>query len=236
MDPDPSPAPTAPDPQIADHDRPACAAEAAVTLPRPDLPEHRRPESVLTQLRARHGRDTAVWVFGYASLIWRPEFDAEEHRPASIRGWHRCLRMRSRVNRGTPEQPGLVFALMSGGACRGFVYRLPTRDIEGQLQRLWAREMAIGVYDPRWLPAQTPGGIVPALAFTLSRRSPAWTGPLPDEELLHILRHARGRYGTTLDYLLQTSQALRRHGVHDRAIERMVRLAQRHGLCEATER
>ncbi len=40
-----------------------------------------------------------------------------------------------------------------------------------------------------------------ALAFTLSRMSPACLPRLPDEELVHILRHARGRYGTTLEYL-----------------------------------
>jgi cation transport protein ChaC len=51
--------------------------------------------------------------------------------------------------------------------------------------------------------------------------------------MLEILRHARGRYGTTLDYLLQTAAALREHGVRDREIERLVRLAHRHGLCAA---
>jgi cation transport protein ChaC len=111
------------------------------------------------------------------------------------------------------------------------VYRLPPRDLEGQFERLWAREMPIPVYDPRWLHAQTPQGPVHALAFTLSRRSPSWTGPIADEQMVEILRHSRGRYGTTLDYLLQTAQALRAHGVRDREIERLVRLAGHHGLC-----
>jgi hypothetical protein len=38
--------------------------------------------------------------------------------------------------------------------------------------------MPNGVYDPRWLPCPTPHGPVPALAFTLSRRSPSYTGEL----------------------------------------------------------
>jgi cation transport protein ChaC len=196
-----------------------------------DLPPHRQPQHVLAAHRARFGGDAPVWVFGYGSLIWRPEFEAVERWPARVGGWHRCLRMRSRINRGTPERPGLVFALMSGGACRGVVYRLPPRDLEGQFERLWAREMPIPVYDPRWLHAQTPQGPVHALAFTLSRRSPSWTGPIADEQMVEILRHSRGRYGTTLDYLLQTAQALRAHGVRDREIERLVRLAGHHGLC-----
>lgn len=197
------------------------------------LPPERRPQAVLAAHRARFGPDAPVWVFGYASLIWRPEFDAVERRAAQVVGWHRCLRMHSRINRGTPERPGLVFALVNGGACRGFVYRLPPQDLPAQFERLWAREMPIGVYDPRWLPARTAAGSVHALAFTLSRRSPSWTGPIADERMLEILRHARGRYGTTLDYLLQTAAALREHGVRDREIERLVRLAHRHGLCAA---
>jgi glutathione-specific gamma-glutamylcyclotransferase len=202
-------------------------------LPDEALPPTRRAQTVLAAHRARFGQRAEVWIFGYASLIWRPEFESAERRAATVAGWHRCLRMRSRINRGTPQQPGLVFALVSGGTCRGVVYRLPARRLDEQFARLWAREMPTGVYEPRWLQARTDQGPVPALAFTLSRRSPNWTGPIDDAQMVDILRHASGRYGTTLDYLLQTAQALREHGVVDREIERLVRLAHRHGLCKA---
>ena len=171
-----------------------------------------------------------IWIFGYASLIWRPEFDAVEHRGALVRGWHRALRMRSRINRGTPQQPGLVFALLPGGSCRGVVYRLRREHADAELDRLWAREMVTGVYDPRWLPCHTAHGTVSALAFTLSRRSDSYMGRLADEQMLHILRHASGRFGTTLAYLTDTAKALSAQGVRDREIERLMALAQRHGL------
>jgi cation transport protein ChaC len=190
----------------------------------------RDPAPSLHRLRAMwHGRPER-WVFGYASLIWRPEFDAAEHRSARVHGWHRALRMRSRVNRGTPQVPGLVCALLPGGACRGVVYRLRPENTEAELEHLWAREMPTGVYDPRLLPCHTPQGPVLALAFTLSRRSEACLPRLPDSEVLHILRHARGRYGSTLEYLVETAAALRERGVHDREIERLMALARQHGL------
>ncbi len=185
---------------------------------------------MLERLRAQWGGRHDLWVFGYASLIWRPEFDAVERRDASVHGWHRALRMRSRVNRGTPELPGLVFALLPGGSCRGVVYRLARERAHDELDRLWAREMPTGVYDPRWLPCRTSQGVVQALAFTLSRCSEACLPRLPDEQVLHVLRHARGRYGSTLDYLADTAQALLAQGVRDREIERLMRLARRHGL------
>ena len=190
----------------------------------------RDPAEGLRQLRAAWRAHHEWWVFGYASLIWRPEFDAAEHHPALVRGWHRALRMRSRVNRGTPQQPGLVFALLPGGACRGVVYRLRAESAEEELGRLWAREQPTGVYDARLLPARTPQGVVPALAFTLSRRSVACLPRLPDAEMLHVLRHAHGRYGSTLDYLAQTAHALRERGLRDREIERLMALARAHRL------
>jgi len=190
----------------------------------------RDPALSLSALRRQWGGRGDLWIFGYASLIWRPEFEASEHRTALVHGWHRALRMRSRINRGTPQQPGLVFALLPGGACRGVVYRLPRERADTELERLWAREMPTGVYDPRWLPCRTPQGEVPALAFTLSRRSESYMGRLPDEQMLHILQHASGRYGTTLNYLASTAHALRQRGVHDREVERLMALARQHGL------
>ncbi|HOB94840.1 MAG TPA: gamma-glutamylcyclotransferase [Aquabacterium sp.] len=186
--------------------------------------------ALLAQVRQQWGGHTDLWVFGYASLIWRPEFDAAEHRPALVRGWHRALRMRSRVNRGTPDQPGLVYALMSGGMCRGMVYRIPKERGRDELDRLWLREMPTGVYDPRWLRCHTGDGDVMALAFTLSRRSPNYTGRIDDPSLLAILRHAHGRYGSTLDYLVRTAEALRQHRMCDRESERLLALARREGL------
>lgn len=179
---------------------------------------------------ATQGRQD-LWIFGYASLIWRPEFEPAERRMAHVHGWHRAFRMRSRINRGTVERPGLVFALMPGGSCRGMVFRLQAQTATEDLQRLWQREMPVaGVYTPRWLPCHTGRGLVAGLAFTLPRHSDSHLGRLPDAQMLDILRHARGRYGSTLDYLVQTADSLKAHGLRDREVERLVQLARRHGL------
>jgi glutathione-specific gamma-glutamylcyclotransferase len=191
----------------------------------------RDPQRMLARTAAQWGGCGDAWIFGYASLIWRPEFHSEEHRPARVHGYHRALRMRSRVNRGTPDRPGLVFALLAGGSCHGVVYRIARERVFDELQRLWDREMITGVYDPKWLRCRTPHGDVQALAFTLHRASPSYTGRLTDDEVLRILRAAEGRFGSTLDYLLQTAQSLRERGVRDREIERLVALARQHQLA-----
>jgi glutathione-specific gamma-glutamylcyclotransferase len=191
----------------------------------------RDPQALLARTRREWGGRADLWIFGYASLLWNPEFESVEHRSAFVRGWHRALRMASRINRGTPERPGLVFALLPGGSCHGAVYRVPRTQAAATLEALWAREMPTGVYDPRWLPCRTAAGEVRALAFTLSRKSPQHTGRLDDERVIDILRHSRGKYGSTLDYLLATAQCLAERGVRDREIERLVALSRRHGLA-----
>jgi glutathione-specific gamma-glutamylcyclotransferase len=182
----------------------------------------RDPAPMLARAKNEWGGKGDLWVFAYASLIWRPDFDPSEQRLARVHGWHRALKMWSRVNRGTPECPGLVFALLPGGSCQGAVLRVPQRDGEAVLHQLWDREMMTGVYDPKWLPCQTPGGTVRALGFTLSRKSPNFTGDLPAQRYREIFAASRGRYGSTLDYARQTLQCLQQHGIHDHALHRLL--------------
>jgi glutathione-specific gamma-glutamylcyclotransferase len=166
-----------------------------------------------------------LWVFAYGSLVWRPEFEFAERQHAMAYGWHRALQMWSTINRGTPEFPGLVFALLKGGSCHGVVYRIPGSVAEASLLQLWEREMPGGVYDPRWLRCQTATGAVNALAFTLCKSSPRYCGELSDQQYRAIFQQARGRYGTTLDYAKQTYASLRSEGIEDRALAKILQLA-----------
>jgi len=95
---------------------------------------------------------------------------------------------------------------------------------------LWAREMPTGIYDPNWLSCRTAQGRVKALTFTLHRKSPSHTGPVPDAQMVDILRTANGRYGSTLHYLMETAASLKGCGIRDRGGERRVALARRHAL------
>jgi len=187
----------------------------------------RDPAPMLERALNEWGGHQDLWVFGYGSLIWRPDFDYAERRAAKVHGWHRALKMWSRINRGTPECPGLVFGMLSGGSCRGMVFRVDKAHARQVMINLWQREMITAVYDPRWLTCQTPHGPVQALAFTLSRKSPNHTGELPDHEYCRIFEQARGRYGTTIDYAQATYDELRKHGIHDQALARLIALAKK---------
>lgn len=181
-----------------------------------------RRASLDTALREwRAGED--VWVYGYGSLIWRPDFDFLERRLATLHGHHRALCLWSRVNRGTPECPGLVFGLDRGGSCRGVVYRLAGRQVPDYFPALWDREMSTGAYLPRWLRCATEHGPVNALVFIMNRANPAYIRALPEPELLAIVRRASGRYGPCTEYVVQTAQALRQAGIRDARLEQIAR-------------
>lgn len=189
--------------------------------------DERDPQPLLAQtLRKWEQQGGDLWVFGYASLIWRPEFEHTEERLAQVHGWHRSLQMWSHINRGSPECPGLVFALLSGGSCVGKVFRIPQRHVPEILTRLWLREMPGGVYDPRWVHCQTAPGAVKALAFTLSRHSRSFTGPLADAQYRSVFARSKGCFGTTLDYARQTYDSLLQCGIDDAALRRILSLAE----------
>jgi glutathione-specific gamma-glutamylcyclotransferase len=182
----------------------------------------RDPAQMLARTLAHWGGGKDLWLFGYASLIWNPGFEFTEQRAARIFGHHRALQMLSRINRGTPEQPGLVFALISGGSCQGVVYRVPRSQGAAVLRALWQREMPTATYNPHWLQCHTARGVVSALAFVLPRSSPNYTGALSMPRYRKIFTRATGRYGSTRDYALKTYLALQQHGIEDGALRRIL--------------
>lgn len=181
----------------------------------------RRASLQATMAALPTGQD--IWIYGYGSLIWRPEFDFAERRYALLHGYHRALCLWSRVNRGTPENPGLVFGLDVGGSCRGVVFRIDHSRAPDIMDALWQREMPSGAYIPRWLNCRTENGPVTALVFTMDRNADGYVPTLPQEHLLHIVRNAHGKYGPCIDYVLDTADALRQHDIDDKRLSALAR-------------
>jgi len=202
------------------------SATLSTTPPAPDTFRLWTPEERQTSMREAlahcpPGQD--VWIYGYGSLIWRPEFDFAEARRARLYGYHRALCLWSRVNRGTPECPGLVFGLDRGGACCGMAYRLPADSVSDVFPALWHREMSTGAYLPRWLWCDTAAGKIRALVFVMDRANVGYAGALPQDEMLAIVRRASGRYGPCTEYVTATAQALRAAGIRDARLDAIAR-------------
>ncbi len=167
-----------------------------------------------------------LWVYGYGSLIWRPDFEFAEQRQALLRGYHRALCLWSRINRGTPEQPGLVFGLDVGGSCRGMAFRIPADSVPKVFDALWLREMPSGAYIPRWLRCRTSQGDIRALVFTMNRKTDAYVPRMPDEQLRQVVYSAQGTNGPCIEYVMETASALQRSKILDKRLQSVVQLLQ----------
>ena len=193
------------------------------------LPEAELEKSLNVALAERR-TDAPVWVFGYGSLVWNPMMRFAERRVAKVRGYHRGFYLWSKVNRGSPERPGLVLGLDHGGSCGGVAYRLHADHVLEEFKLLWRREMLTGDYSARWVEACTNSGLVNALTFVVDRATPGYTGRLSDEDIINIVVDAHGHFGSCADYLLETATSLTQHGISDQRMRRLARLlmARRH--------
>jgi cation transport protein ChaC len=183
----------------------------------------RRARSLRETLARAPDPDT-VHVFAYATLMWRPCFEAEARLPATLHGYRRELSIWSVFARGTPEAPGLGFALEehAGGSCDGIVYRLPPGTSETDLEPLWEREMWTDGYRAEWVEVSVGDGTVPALTFVIRQDHPQYAGRLPVDVKAEYIASATGKYGPCRDCLAETVTELRALGFADPDLEEVL--------------
>lgn len=163
-----------------------------------------------------------MWVFGYGSLIWNPEFEVAEAVVARVEGWHRSFCMRSIHHRGTEAEPGLVLALdrAEGAHCDGLAFRVAPGAEAATLHLLRERELISSAYLETTLPAHLAGGQeVEALAYVIDRGHVQYCGGLPLEEQAQIIAQACGGRGPNRDYLWSTAAHLAALGIADDDLE-----------------
>jgi glutathione-specific gamma-glutamylcyclotransferase len=172
-----------------------------------------------------------LWVFGYGSLIWRPGFAFIERVPAQLFGLHRALCVYSFVHRGTPERPGLVLGLDSGGACRGVAYRV-SADLRAEtISYLRGREQVTAVYRETTRSitlSSQPQRRVTALLYIVDHSHPQYAGRLQLDAQLHLVRQGHGKSGPNVDYVLSTVKALEGLGYRDRELHLLAQRLQGH--------
>ena len=163
-----------------------------------------------------------MWVFGYGSLIWNPEFPVAERQIARATGWHRSFCMRSIHHRGTEAAPGLVLALDADpkAHCDGVAFRVMPGQEDATLQALRERELISSAYLERWLEVTfADGRQVSALVYVIDPDHVQYCGGLPLEEQARIIAHAVGGRGPNSDYLFSTARHLAELGIADADLE-----------------
>jgi len=170
-----------------------------------------------------------LWVFGYGSLMWRPDFLHVEMQEARLFGYHRAPCIFSWHHRGTEDNPGLVMGLDAGGSCKGRVLRVKRQEAPGVLDYLHDREMISGVYKPKIHGVHFSKGrtrVRPALCFVAERNHVQYAGGLDFDGQVKLIRHGVGPSGKCVDYFAETIAHMDELGIADGPLHRLLAAVQ----------
>lgn len=156
-------------------------------------------------------------IFGYGSLIWRPDFPHLRRTPGWIEGWTRRFWQGSTDHRGLPGAPGRVVTLLEepGARCGGVLYELDPSAAAEVLEGLDVRER--GGYERHEVRMSPRDGGPPerALVYIATPDNPNYLGPASLDEIVECVLRSRGPSGPNTEYLLRLDEALARLGLPD---------------------
>ena len=159
-----------------------------------------------------------AWIFGYGSLVWRPDFPFAERAVGHIQGFCRRFWQGSPDHRGTHEAPGRVVTLVpeAGARCGGVAFRVLVADRDAVLATLDERESGgferIAVDFQFAESARSAAG---ALVYVAAHGNPNFLGHAPTPAIASQIRACAGKSGTNTDYALRLADSLRALGLHD---------------------
>ncbi len=178
-----------------------------------------------------------IWIFGYGSLIWRPDFEFAERQDGFIRDYARRFWQGSTDHRGSPELPGRVVTLIEqrGSICWGTAFRVRSEETAAVLGGLDQRES--GGFRREQVKVSVPleqgrrQGVLAQL-YLAPAENPNYLGPDPLPVIAERICVAHGPSGPNVEYLLELARALREMGAEDEhvfSLEALVRDRQGRG-------
>ncbi|MFK7886104.1 MAG: gamma-glutamylcyclotransferase [Gammaproteobacteria bacterium] len=154
-----------------------------------------------------------MWIYGYGSLMWRPDFEFEERSDATLQGFSRQLWQGSPDHRGTPAAPGRVVTLVADATahCRGIAFRIDVQHQTNILVALDHREQ--GGYEREWVQIRLADGRdVQALTYIGWPHNPHFLGPVNEADMVRQIMSSTGPSGRNADYVSELGQQMRRLG------------------------
>jgi len=166
----------------------------------------------------------SIWLFGYGSLIWRPDFEFISSRIAWVDGWSRRFWQGSHDHRGVPQAPGRVVTLIpqQRERCGGMAFEIDAILAKEIFAKLDYREK--NGYDRCRAPLLfddvspvNPGAEehIEGVFYVANESNPAFLGPASAVEIARQISQSQGPSGPNDEYLRNLAMALRQHGITD---------------------
>ncbi|RVE56153.1 hypothetical protein OJAV_G00233420 [Oryzias javanicus] len=160
------------------------------------------------------GGKTSLWIFGYGSLVWKPDFKYKKSRVGFIRGYKRRFWHGDNFHRGSEAAPGRVVTLIEDdhAVTWGVAFEVSGPQVEAALGYLNIRETACGGYVTKMVDffagAEGPSP-VQALVYIATPDNPLYLGPASPEQIGAQIASSRGKTGHNLEYLLRLAEFMR---------------------------
>lgn len=179
-------------------------------------------------------QEDVIYVFGYGSLTWKPDFDSDRQFVGYIRGYERRFWQGSVHHRGTNVKPGRVLTLtkVPNAKCWGLVFEVRGKEkITACLDKLCLREQSLGHYEVSVVPvytAEESSQPLNAIVYHALPGNDLYTGESTEEEIAFDISTCHGVCGHNLEYLLRLTDFLRDQAPEDDdhhvfGVERLVR-------------
>jgi|TARA_B110000977_G_scaffold29366_1_gene38193 cation transport protein ChaC len=150
-----------------------------------------------------------IYIFAYGSLLWNPTVEYEKQCIAKIFGFHRSFCMKTKLGRGSFENPGLMLGLDKGGSCKGSAFKLKKNTAIKNIDILFRREMVTGAYKPKLLKTKLESEkTVLSLAFTADKKHKNYFPKSTPKIKADLISKAHGFLGSCEEYLNNTLESL----------------------------
>ncbi|XP_056152111.1 glutathione-specific gamma-glutamylcyclotransferase 1-like isoform X2 [Lampris incognitus] len=147
---------------------------------------------------------SSQWIFGYGSLVWKPDFKYKRSTIGYIKGYKRRFWHGDDFHRGNKEN-----------ACTwGVAYEVTESQIAESLRYLNIREVILGGYVTEMVeftPKENSQSPLLALVYIATSDNPIYLGPAPDTEIAAQIAICRGKTGHNIEYLLRLAEFMRRY-------------------------
>ncbi|XP_047201294.1 glutathione-specific gamma-glutamylcyclotransferase 1-like isoform X2 [Girardinichthys multiradiatus] len=144
----------------------------------------------------------SLWIFGYGSLVWKPDFAYKKRKVGYIKGYKRRFWHGDDFHRGDKEK----------ASTWGVAYEVPESHMEESLQYLNIREVMLGGYTTKmveFVPKEKSHGPLLALVYIATSDNPIYLGPASDMEIAAQISISSGKTGHNIEYLLRLAEFMR---------------------------